>query len=288
MSEAASDNAGLLAEFAELTGDLAVALQSEADEWVLRVHGEDRPEEIEFTYTPPADKTDPREDTNAPDAAARAPTAPRTLTANAACTLCADRTFPLRRFRRPGRLPVLVLHYSGPFRPGDSLRDRSAELLFGTPEEDGLYDRMLQALELTRDDFHYLQYPGCVFNPERSLPEDWNRRCGNCLKHLNETVSTNGIRLLLLFGMSAVFLLSEEKARAMALTAETLPVPLDAGELPALVLRSPAAVRALEKKRAGLVSKGRDDPDYQKAMEEEKRVKQSMLDALRAARSRFL
>lgn len=274
----------LIAELGSITADLATALKAAPDYLIRRLHGEERPEKLEFFYQPPAPQPQQVNDDNEPT-----PVGPvRHLAANAACTLCDDRTFPLRGFRREGKLPVLVLHYSGPMRKGDSLRDRSNEILFGSPEEDDLFGRMLGALNLAKDDFHYLQYPGCVFNPERSLAEDWNRRCGNCLKHVNETVSQNGIQLLLLLGASAVFLLSEEKARELAVSGGSMPIPLDVGTVPALVLRSPAAVLALERKRRLQADKSKESEEYAAALAEEKQVKQSMLDALKAARAKLV
>lgn len=280
-----SQTGGATEEFGRIVADLASALEYEGEAWIARFHGEDRPWKMDFSYVP---REKEEEAPASPDEIAPRPATSRSVPANTACTLCPDRTYPLRRFSREGRLPVLVLHYNGPFRPTDSIRDRSADMLFGSEEEERLYERMLGALELKKDDFHYLQYPGCVFNAERSLPEDWNRRCGHCVTHVNRAVAENEIRLLLLFGLSAVFLLSEDRARSLAQSGEVQPIPLDAGEVPALVLRSPAAVLALEHRRAALAQKGKETEDYRRALEEEKRVKQSMLDTLRSARGRFL
>ena len=189
--------------------------------------------------------------------------------------------YPVRKYRRTGKKPILLLYYNGAF--GTRQRpDRSDKLHFATKEEDDLFGRMLTAAGLSMDEIYFQEYPACHFNDSRSLPEEWNDRAGHCLGHVNDTIKEFDIRAVLLTGPAAIFLLSEEKAREHALSGEPLPLPLADRELPALVLRSPAALLALEAKREKLKAAGPErEADYKQTVQEEKQIKKAILQSLK-------
>ena len=141
---------------------------------------------------------------------------------------------------------------------------------------------MLEAVNLSVADFHYQEYPACHFNPVRSVATDWRERGAHCLTHVRDTVEREGIRLLMLTGPAAVILLGEEEAQRLSKAAGRVDVDTGSKRLPALVMRSPAALIALERKRLRLKEQG-DQDEFARVTAQEKEIKSSMLQALRAA-----
>jgi hypothetical protein len=215
----------------------------------------------------------------------------RELPANFRCTLCEDRMYPVRNFQRAGRRPVLVLYHSGSYGRGPARLDRSREFIFGSAEEDELFGRMLGAVQLELGELHYQEYPACHFNAVRSTADDWRDRGAHCMSHLHDTVEREKIRLLILTGPAAVILLGEGRARELSASCAQAQVSVGASgderEIPALVMRSPAALLALEQKRRRLKAAG-DEDGYREAVDEEKAVKNQVLAALKAAMSASL
>ncbi|MBI3395867.1 MAG: hypothetical protein HY042_08535, partial [Spirochaetia bacterium] len=212
-AEAETKPSDPVALFGAITADLAVALADAdiASELIWQGEGEIKPEHAEFVYQPP-----PKAKPSASGAAAGPIDVPahvrESLPPNASCTLCRERMYPVRQFKREGRLPILILHHAGP-APGAKVRpDRSARFVLGSPEEDDVFARMLKAAGLDFDGPHFQEFPACHFNAERSTQPDWQRRATSCLKHVAHTVTTSGIRLILACGHAAVALLGEEKA----------------------------------------------------------------------------
>lgn len=290
----ASGPSGLAADpefFGQLVEDLRFVLnEAAARELVPAYTGERSPIEIDFLYRPPADRSQGEQrpgvktasgTAQAPErAAARGPA--RELPVNARCTLCSDRLYPVRRYRRTGRKPILLLYYNGAFGGGKQKPDRSDKQIFATAAEDDLFARMLSAAGLAVDDLYYQEYTACHFNDSRSLPEEWNERAGHCLGHVADTIKEFDIRILLLTGPAAIFLLSEEKARQHAQSGEALRLPLADREIPALVLRSPAALLALEQRREKLKAAGPEkEAEFQKTLGEEKQIKTAVLNSLK-------
>lgn len=171
------------------------------------------------------------------------------LPANMGCQLCPDRIYAVRRYLICGNLPVLVLRYNYPIdERSKALPDRSDRSRFPTSEEEELFSRMLGAVDLTLEDPYYQEFPACHFDP-RSLPGEWNRRTENCLKHLRETVGRENIRFLLVTGAAAVLLFGD-RAKALAESSKIVDFPVtESLRLPCLVVRSPAALIAMERQR---------------------------------------
>lgn len=192
--------------------------------------------------------------TDAVQAQVEKPAAPviqirKDLPANMSCQLCPDRIYAVRRYLIRGNLPALVLRYNYPIdERATALPDRSDRSRFPTPEEEELFSRMLGAADLTIEDPYYQEFPACHFDP-RSLPEEWNRRTENCLKHLRETVERENIRFLLVTGAAAVLLFGD-RAKALAESSKIVDFPVtESLTLPCLVVRSPAALIAMERQR---------------------------------------
>ncbi len=283
MQVSANDIAVLMQDFADL-------LEEEPGAWIPCLDDEPPPEEIELiAYSAPAASPAAAATTTASPAAQRpAAPPPRELPANFRCTLCPDRMYPVRRYNRSGRKPVLVLYHGGSFGKGPARLDRSRDFIFGSAEEDDLFERMLGAVDsgetkLVLEDLHYQEYPACHFNAVRSTPDDWRDRGAHCLTHVHDTVEREGIRLLILTGPAAVILLGPERARELSESCERIGVNTGSREIPALVMRSPAALLALEAKRKRLQRADADDARYRETAEQEKSIKRQMLTALQAA-----
>ena len=261
--------------------DLAEALALEPDALIRNYDLEIPPEKIELIYrAPPAgsgDEASPA-DSEAPGVASL-----DTLPANFRCNLCPDRMVPVRRFFRGGSRSLLVLHHSGRLEAsGQPPRDRSMQFVFGSAAEDGLFERMLEAAGLQMADVHFQEYPACLFNADRSLPEEWNARGKHCLSHVHDTIIREKIRLVLATGAAAILLLGEDRARELSTTGEAIELPLGPGQaaLPLLVLRSPAALLALESRRVRMEQAGQDSREARSA---EKEVKAATLRSLKGA-----
>ena len=272
-------------ELKEIIDVLEFHLRSDPDCLILQEEREISPLEIDFIYNPA-----PRApETSSPEKPAEVRPRAR-LEENAACTLCMDRIFPIKRFRRAGSLPVLTLHYAGPVSGSKTPPDRSDKFVLGSPEADDIFSRMFQSAGIPMDEVRFQQYPGCYFDAARSAPEQWNERCRHCLGHVLKTLREENIRLLLLTGAAAVFLLSEEKARELAVSGEILELPFDDFTVPTMVIRGPQALLALEKRRLSL--KADLTPEkrkaYEKTLAEEKKIKGDILRSLKRAKELYL
>lgn len=286
----------LVEELETLVNELSVALEFESDELVMAYTGEPQPYDIDFIYQPPYQATaqgnqpaellsDAANGSTIAQAAGTPALEPRpNLAINESCNECSDRLFAVRNFQRIGKLPILVLHYNGPTTAATttSRRDLSEKFIFGDQQSDDLFFRMCQAANIDPRQLHYQEYPGCFFNGSRSLPEDWNRRCRNCLDHVSRLIKNEGVKLLLVTGPAAIFLLSEEMARKLAVSGEKIPLPFGDREVGTLVIRSPAALLAMEEKRKQLKLAG-NELQYQQVLDEEKKVKRAILDSLNRA-----
>lgn len=274
------------ADIIETARELALALEADPDGLIWRVATEPDPGEIPLVLRAGPSASASRAGANSGPGPGGAPpiheVPAANLPANMRCTLCADRMYPVRRFTRSGRRPALVLYFAGSFGKGPPKRDRSRELIFGAPEEDELFSRMLRAAGLQPEDLHYQEYPACHFNPVRSTPSDWEERGRNCLAHVQDTVEREGVRLLLVTGPAAVALFGEARARELSTNSELARVALGGAELPALVLRSPGALLAMERKRERAREAGREQ-EMNDLTAEEKAVKGAMLAALKQA-----
>lgn len=257
-------------KIAELAAELAVTLAEAPEQWIYRQSDEPDPAGLVLLKPglPPAGAT-------------RVAKPSAELPANFRCQLCPDRMYPVRIFRRTGRLPALILHFNGPFGALHR-RDRSREFVLGDPEEDDCLQRLLAAVGLGIDAFHFQEFTACHFNARRSLEEDWNHRRDHCLSHVQATVEETGVELIIAMGAAAVILFGAARAQEMAANSSKTSLQFGARTLPALCLRSPAALLALERKRRLATDEGRED-DLAALIAEEKRIKHSMLAALRQA-----
>ncbi len=262
-------------EFGSIVQDLAAAL-SYREIPAAAFTGEDDPFMMEFVYRPPA-----KSETKAEVIGAQPRPPVHILTTNAACSLCSGKLFPVRNFFRSGRLPVLFLHYNGAYNSGARTRtDKSHQYIFGGAAEDAIFKKMTGTLGLGPEDFYFQEYPACHFNPVRSLPEEWDERAKNCRIHIAETIKNSNIKHLVICGPSAIFAFGQEKARELAESGQKAQAEFGGHSLPAIVIRSPAALVSLEKKRAE--NKGRpEDPEYKKILKEEIQIKKATLEALR-------
>ncbi len=201
------------------------------------------------------------------------------LAVNFRCELCPERLYPVKRYYRPGRLPLLLLIYNGPYALSQVKNDLSRKYIFGGERQDQIFNRILAHFHLKQEDLHYQELPACHFNAARTLWHDWRRRAQNCLQHAEQTIRSQAIEKILLCGATAIFLLGKEEAAKYVQKARPLSLKIGEKSYPAAVMRSPDAFLALETRRQRLQHSA-DQKSYQKALEEEKRVKAELIDLL--------
>lgn len=275
-------------EFIEVIDELAAVLAdpAQADEIVMRYAGEPDPVALDFMYAPlaTAGTSVPQKNGKSEPAEKRTRSEPPavTLTPNAACRLCPGRMYPVRRFQREGKGRVLFLYFNGAVEPGKVRTDKSDKNILGSAEEDDLLFRMLTAAQFAKDEVTFQEFPACHFSADRSTPEDWTERASHCRVHLEAVIERLGLKRIIATGPAAFFLLGREKALAMAASGISHPVQLAAGKIPVTVVRSPAALLAMEKKRRKM---DREAPEYAELVAEEKLVKDRILASLKAARA---
>ncbi|MCB1173758.1 MAG: hypothetical protein KDK39_09345 [Leptospiraceae bacterium] len=211
------------------------------------------------------------------------------LNQNALCQDCPERMYPVRQFYQAGSIPVLVVYFAGSFYADEMRRDLSRTNRIGTDAEDELFERMLQSLAVRPTALHYQEFVACHFNPERSSPADWQRRARNCGKHLQHTIETRSIELVILSGPSAVMLLGKETAQKQVEQPGLFALTVSANRppIPALVLRSASAVLALESRRKLARQQGQTQ-EYDHFKAQESRIKKQMLQSLQTALQRWL
>ncbi|MCB1140707.1 MAG: hypothetical protein H7A24_07870 [Leptospiraceae bacterium] len=214
---------------------------------------------------------------------------PRILTPgsrNITCRLCPDRSTGIRNFLSIGKLPYLVLHYTGEFRPSQpSFSKTRKDQIFRSFDSEDLFSRMVEKVfSLNWKDFFYQEFPGCNFNPDRSTLENWDKRMNSCLSQVKQTIEENEIRAVLITGGAAVLHYGREKAHS--LTGVIQDLDLGGMQIPSMVIRSPDAVLSLEKKRKSL-EKNKNTPEYKSAREEENRVKLEIVKYLQVFKDRF-
>ncbi len=278
-------------QLADIADELAAFL--ETDPFItLNYQGEEDPFRLEFFYAPSPDRlvrlsTD-RERSGSIVAAESRESAQVTVPRNMKCSLCSDKMYALRRYRKAPAdgARILVITYAGRIDSGEGFRDRTDEWFFNSEEEEELFSRMVRAAGMDPESgIVYQQYPGCVFNAERSSPEDWNRRNTNCLELIAETIKEYKIKVILATGSAAVFLTGEEIAKKHSVSGKPLDFAAEDGILPLYIIRSPAAILAYEKKRNLLKKKAAEDPAAKKQLEDhlqaEKDLKNSILKNLK-------
>ena len=201
------------------------------------------------------------------------------LAANFRCELCTPRLYAVNKYLRTGNLPVLVLYYNAAFKAGPLQRDRSAAHVLGGLKEDELWQRLVQKLGFAVNDLYYQEYLACHFNASRSSETDWQQRAANCRGHVQATVHKYNIQQIILCGNAAIAMLGGEQAAKHAQQAQVFEVALtDQQKLPCVVLRSPAALLALERQR----QMAADAANYQRLLAQEKEIKNNILSALRS------
>ena len=203
------------------------------------------------------------------------------LSANANCNLCPSRIYPVYKYLRTGKLPILVLYYNAPLQPGTIHRDRSKTHILGGDKEDELWGRMLAKLNLSVEDLYYQEFLACHFNASRSADHDWEKRSQHCQQHLFDTIKKYNISRLILCGNAALLLLGKKEAGAYAKSAQVFEFIIQDRKLECIVLRSPLALLTIENQRKQELSQTNKEAEkYQKLVAQEKEIKSSILAAL--------
>ncbi len=213
---------------------------------------------------------------------------------NFSCTLCSNRLYPVRNFfhseykaSQNKKIPILILHYNAMIASTNSSnlkRDLSEKYIFGGEKEDKLFSRMLTKLKCETDDFYYQEYPACHFDCNRSSDDDWITRTKNCMEHVSNTIKKFDIRKIIICGEAAIALFGERGAQEKFQNHSIFKYSIGTAEIECIVLRSPAALLSLEKKRKEI-----SDIENQKdILEKEKRIKESMLVSLKTFLKPFI
>lgn len=200
--------------------------------------------------------------------------AARPLRINEKCKDCPDRLFAARNFKRQGSGKSLVLYYNARLDSNETPFDKPGYIFSGP--EDELFERMLSSVGLSMTQMHFQQLPGCFFHSAGSSPEDWNARTMNCLRHVYDTIREEDIQSVVAVGTAAVLLFGEEEAKALAESGSWTRFTYNDADLPCLVLRSPASLIALEKKRKQSTGEQKD-----KIKQKEVQIKKAIVDSLK-------
>lgn len=197
-------------------------------------------------------------------------------TENARCKRCPDRSFPVKVYRREGRLPVLLLHGAAPeqgIRP-----DRSFQHRLGSAAADDLLGRLLEKVGFARDDLYFQEFLACHFNSQGSQV-DWERRALQCRNLIEDTIREFKIKVILAIGWPGLMLLGPDRAAEHARTGQ--PAQFEPGALPFFVLRSFEALAALERKRQETL----DSAKKNELINQEKSIKLRSLAVMQQIRS---
>lgn len=169
---------------------------------------------------------------------------------NKACKLCSDRVYAVKEyFKLPKNHPqsILVVHYNGSLDPKRLPRDHSDAFYFSSKEEDENFQRMIEKFNLRLENLYFQEFLACHFSPY-STNEEWEVRKKNCMGFLEKHLEEYNIKKILLIGNAALLLLGEV-AIDIAKRSQIISLTIKNQVYPTIVLRSPSAILALEKKR---------------------------------------
>lgn len=196
---------------------------------------------------------------------------------NFLCKLCPNKISHIKTFEHIGKIPSLVLHFTGEIRKNQSpfLKTKSS-LIFKNENLEDLFDRLSKkALNRPMKDFYFQEFPACIFPTKNSSDDDWKNRISNCEIHVVETLEKNQINSILFLGASAVLFYGKE--RAQELTGKLVNVEFGGKKYPSMVLRSPEGILSLEEKRKSINIK-KYPAEFEKAKGEEDKVKKETLE----------
>ncbi|MDX1959218.1 MAG: hypothetical protein SFU98_11635 [Leptospiraceae bacterium] len=191
---------------------------------------------------------------------------------NFSCKICKSKLMGIKGFQHKGTKPILVLHYTGEFKPnGTPFIKTKKEQIFRTNVSEDLFDRMIKKVfGFGMRDLYFQEFPGCNFNPDTSSLEDWKLRQTNCEIHVQELVQEEKIKGIILTGSAATLYLGKDKASAsLGKISDSL---LTAMKIPSIVLRSSDGILSLEEKRKRL-EKDKNSKEFLEARKEENEVK---------------
>jgi uracil-DNA glycosylase family 4 len=169
---------------------------------------------------------------------------------NLICNLCKDKVYAVKNyFKLPKSepYPLLVLLYNGSYNVKKLPRDNSDKFYFSSEEEDNLFDRMLQAVNLNITNLYFQEFVACHFSPNSTI-EEWEVRVKNCLSFLEKNLEKYNIEKILLVGNAALLLFGQEAIK-MANKSEVLSLNFNNKEYPTMIIRSPIALLTIEQKR---------------------------------------
>ena len=253
----------------EIVSDLKYILQSDQGIPVLKYLNEPNPEDLEIIYNPPV-----VEQTNIETKFKTRDKSSDPL--NFTCEKCEAKMYPVKVFKKTGKNKILILKYSGSIS-GRARPDRSGKYLFQTEEEDDLFLRMCKASGFQIEDFHYQELPGCFFNPSASTEEDWKKRVENCMEHVADTIASESIQTCIFLGNAAPLYFGKNRAAELARNMTACSIKIGNNDVTAYVLRSPAAILAMEQKRKTAPAELKNS-----LLEEEKLIKNSILKVLKS------
>jgi hypothetical protein len=259
-------------ELITVIDELIAVMTYAPEDFVLNYSNETSPLDLEFIYEPVIISENKK---LPPEKIIEKPKAVLNKNPNYLCYDCSEKMYPVKKYYRPGNKPILVLHYNGSVG-SKSKPDRSDRYIFGSPEEDELFSRMCEAAGFSMQDFHFQEFPACHFVSNSSNDTEWKKRTENCIRHVVKTVNDNKIQFLIFTGMSAQLFLGSEKAREQFEEMNYFDPKIKDVSIRAMILRSPGAILALEKKR-----KHAKDSEHAALLAEEKKIKTLILNSLK-------
>lgn len=168
--------------------------------------------------------------------------------ANFPCSLCSNKTTGIKNFFYPGRIPILVLHYSG----ASSLKEKpfikkNPKQVFKEEITSKVWNTLIQSTyHFSSEELFYQEYPACNFNVNTSKNEDWKTRTDTCKVFIEENIKDYNLQGILLLGSSAKHVFGAEVAKQMV--GKLTHWFLNGKNIPVMTLRSPEALVFLEEK----------------------------------------
>lgn len=198
---------------------------------------------------------------------------------NFSCKLCPNKLSGIPDFKKEGKIPILVIHYTGEHRKGQKqFIKKNKSLIFRTEEAEDIFNRMIQkSMGVSYKDFYYQEYPACTFNHDKLEANDWKLRVDNCKVYIEEVIQEKKIKAIIMIGSPATFYFGQEGAMKNA--DKLLDFDFSGIKIKGVVLRSPEALLQIENQKKDLASSP-ESPKYKEALEKEKKIKKQIVEQL--------
>ncbi|MDF3821495.1 hypothetical protein P3G55_16440 [Leptospira sp. 96542] len=175
---------------------------------------------------------------------------------NFPCTLCSGKVSGIRQYFKQGRLPILILHYSGATTPKEKpFTKKNPNQIFKDKLTEDCWKGLIEkSFQFSFEEFFYEEYPACNFSHVDSKESDWKDRIEKCKIHVKENIQEFGIKAVVILGSSAKLVFGADLARENL--GKKIEWDLGGMVVPVITMRSPEALVFLEER-----AKKSEDPN---------------------------